>query len=202
MVARYQPAKLAAMEALFDTRAGAPLLIGGIPDAESGTVRFAIEIPYGLSLLTAHDPDAVIKGVNDFPLGERPNVLLVHLSFQVMVGAGVALIALGAWFWWARWRHPDLEGVWLQRALAVGAPLGFLALEAGWMVTELGRQPWTIYGIMRTSAAVTPAINVPLSFFVFSVLYLGLAGVLIVLLLRLAEGHPAGEKKPEADHGP
>jgi cytochrome d ubiquinol oxidase subunit I len=189
--ARHQPAKLAAMEALFETRAGAPLLIGGIPDADSGTVRFGVEIPYGLSLLATHDPHAVIKGLNDFPPDQRPNVLWVHLSFQVMVGAGFVLIALGLWFWWVRWRRPELEGRWFLIALAVGAPLGFIALEAGWLVTELGRQPWTIYGIMRTADAVTPAANVPLSFFVFTVLYFGLAAVLIVLLLRLARVKPA-----------
>ncbi len=95
MVAQYQPAKLAAMEALFETQAGAPLIIGGIPDEKSGKVRFGIEIPYGLSLLAAHDPHAVIKGLNEFPPDERPNVLWVHLAFQVMVGCGFILIGLG-----------------------------------------------------------------------------------------------------------
>jgi cytochrome d ubiquinol oxidase subunit I len=133
-------------------------------------------------------------------------VLLVHLAFQVMVGAGFALIALGLWFWWVRWKRPDLEGRWLLRALAMAAPLGFIALEAGWMVTELGRQPWTIYGIMRTSQAVTPATHVATSFLVFTVLYLGLAVVLVVLLLRLAKGSSAvpssaTESKAEAAHG-
>lgn len=185
-VAEYQPAKLAAMEAHFETQAGAPLVIGGIPDEDAGEVRFAIEIPRGLSLLAAHDPDAVIKGLKDFPRDERPNVLWVHLAFQIMVGCGFLLIGLGLWYWWVRWRRGFVEGKWLLRALVFCAPLGFLALEAGWFVTELGRQPWTIYGLMRTSEAVTPSPDVPSSFFMFTALYLGLAVAVTVLLLRLA----------------
>jgi cytochrome d ubiquinol oxidase subunit I len=188
MVAQYQPAKLAAMEALFKTQAGAPLIIGGIPDEESGEVWFRIEIPYGLSLLAAHDSHAVIKGLNEFPPDERPYVLWVHLAFQVMVGCGFLLIGLGLWFWWVRWRRGEVQSKWLLRALVVGAPLGFIALEAGWLVTELGRQPWTIYHLLRTFQAVTPSSDVPSSLLVFTVLYLGLAVALVVLLLQLARG--------------
>lgn len=202
MVARYQPAKLAAMEALMQTQAGAPLVIGGIPDADAGEVRFGIAIPHGLSLLVAHEPNAVIQGLNEFPADERPNVLLVHLAFQVMVGGGFLLIAAGLWFWWVRWRR-QVEGQWLLRALVVCAPVGFLALEAGWMVTELGRQPWTIYRILRTSQAVTPVIDVPSSLLVFTAVYLGLAVTLVVLLLRLAGSgeNPTAAPEPEASHG-
>jgi cytochrome d ubiquinol oxidase subunit I len=185
VAARYQPAKLAAMEALFDTKTGAPLVIGGIPDEEAGKVRFGIEIPYGLSLLVAHDPNAEIKGLDEFAPNERPNVLTTHLAFQVMVGCGFTLIGLGLWFWWARWRRWDRDNRWLLRVLVIGAPLGFLALEAGWMVTELGRQPWTVYGVMRTAEAVTPVVDVPSSLLLFTALYLGLAVALVVLLLRL-----------------
>jgi cytochrome bd ubiquinol oxidase subunit I len=195
IVAAYQPAKLAAAEALFETRAGAPLVIGGIPDPETGTVRFGLEIPRGLSLLAAHDPDAVVQGLNAFPPDERPDVVWVHLAFQVMVGSGLILVALGLWFWWAAWRRT----VWsrpLLWAVAVGSPLGFLALEAGWMVTELGRQPWTVYRVLRTRDAVTPASEVPLSLAVFTVLYLGLAVVLVVMLRRLATGGPAPGSPP------
>jgi cytochrome d ubiquinol oxidase subunit I len=192
-VARLQPAKLAAMEALFETQAGAPLLIGGIPDERNGRVIFGIEIPYGLSLLADHDPNAVVRGLNDFPRDEWPNVLWVHLAFQLMVGCGFLLIGLGLWFWWVRWRGDPVANRWLLRAVVVGSPLGFVALEAGWFVTELGRQPWTVYGVMRTAAAVTPVSGVSVSFLVFTVLYLSLAGVVVVLLLRMA--------RPEVDHG-
>ncbi|HKB38885.1 MAG TPA: cytochrome ubiquinol oxidase subunit I [Gemmataceae bacterium] len=192
MAARYQPAKLAAAEALFDTQAGAPLVVGGIPDGDSGEVRFGIEIPRGLSLLAAHDPDASVKGLNEFPPDQRPNVLTTHLAFQVMVGCGFTLIALGLWFWWAR--LCGSEHRWLLRALVAGAPLGFIALEAGWVVTELGRQPWTVYGLMRTADAVTPVADVPGSLLLFTALYLGLGVVLVVLLLRLAHGRKVKEE--------
>jgi cytochrome d ubiquinol oxidase subunit I len=195
--ARHQPAKLAAAEALFETQAGAPLVIGGIPDAEAGAVRLGIEIPHGLSLLAAHDPDAVVQGLNDFPADERPNVLCVHLAFQVMVGCGFALIGLGLWFWWVRWRQGGVENRSLLRALIAGAPLGFIALEAGWVVTEMGRQPWTIYGLMRTADAVTPVADVPSSLLLFTVLYLALGVALVVLLLRLAGSQESGVRSQE-----
>jgi len=204
MVAKHQPAKLAAMEALFKTQARAPLLIGGIPNAETEQVSLAIAIPAGLSLVVAHDPDAVITGLDAFPPDERPNVLLVHVAFQIMVGCGMLLLGLSAWYWLTRWRQRD-ESAWLLKALIVGSPLGFLALEAGWMVTELGRQPWTVYGLMRTAHAVTPSADVPSSLLIFSAMYVGLAATLVVLLLRLAEKKPSAAVGAmvggtEADH--
>ncbi len=192
VVVEHQPAKLAAMEALFETRKGAPLLIGGIPDEATGKVHFAIEIPYGLSMLVANDPDAEVKGLHAFPPDDRPNVLWVHLAFQLMVGCGLILIGLGLWYSWVRWRRGTALGRWLLWSLVIGSPLGFIALEAGWFVAELGRQPWTIYGLMRTSQAVTPSSDVPLSFFAFTGLYLFLAVALTLLLLRLARGKAAG----------
>ncbi len=203
LVAKYQPVKLAAMEALFETQAGAPLLIGGIPDEAAGVVRFGIEIPNGLSLLIAHDPHAVIQGLNDFPPDQRPDVAVTHYAFQIMVGCGFALIGLGLWFWWVYRRWSVADSPWLLRALVCGAPLGFVALEAGWIVTEVGRQPWTIYKVMRTVKAVTPVADVPGSLLIFTVLYAGLAVALVVLLLRLArEKLPVEDSTvPEARHG-
>jgi cytochrome d ubiquinol oxidase subunit I len=188
-VAHTQPAKLAAFEAHFETSRRAPLIIGGIPDAEAGTVDYAIRIPGGLSFLATRDFNGEVKGLNDFPPDERPNVLVTHIAFQVMVGSGFALIGLGVLFWLAYWRGL-MENKWLLWALALGSPLGFLALEAGWIVTEVGRQPWTIYGIMRTSEAVTPVEDVQTTFIVFTVLYLVLGIVLILLLRYLATGAP------------
>jgi cytochrome d ubiquinol oxidase subunit I len=205
-VAHHQPAKLAAMESLFETQAGAPLVIGGIPDPETGKVRYAIEIPYGLSLLVAHDPHAVVTGLNDIPKDDWPNVLLVHLSFQIMVGCGTVLMGLGAWYWFVRWRGRDVARPWLLWAIVVGSPMGFLALEAGWMVTELGRQPWTIYRVMRTAAAVTPVDDVSSSLLTFTALYIGLAVALVMLLVRMARGTTpnvamAASARPEAKDG-
>jgi cytochrome d ubiquinol oxidase subunit I len=188
-VAHTQPAKLAAFEAHFETERGAPLIIGGLPNAEAGTVDYAIRIPGGLSFLATRDFNGEVKGLNDFPPDERPNVLVTHIAFQVMVGSGFALIGLGVLFWLAYWRGL-MENKWLLWALALGSPLGFLALEAGWIVTEVGRQPWTIYGIMRTSEAVTPVEDVQTTFIVFTVLYLVLGIVLILLLRYLATGAP------------
>jgi cytochrome d ubiquinol oxidase subunit I len=130
---------------------------------------------------------AVIKGLDDFPADSRPNVLWVHMAFQVMVGGGMLMVLLSLWYWWSGWRR-HAESRWLLRALFVGSPLGFLALEAGWFVTELGRQPWAIYHMMRTSDAVTPVSSVPITFAVFTVLYLALAVTVVVLLLRLGRG--------------
>lgn len=112
---------------------------------------------------------------------------------MLMVGSGFALIGLGLWFWWARWCRPALMTPWLLPAIVVGSPLGFLALEAGWVVTEVGRQPWVIYQVMRTSEGVTPVAEVPVTFLVFSLLYLALGVVLAALLRSLATGAPAPE---------
>src|SRR6266545_4057480 len=156
-VARHQPAKLAAMEALFATRAAAPLTLGGWPDMEARETRFGVRIPYGLSLLAFHDPGAVVKGLDAVPRDEWPNVAAVHLSFQVMVGLGTYLALVALWAGWLAWRRSDLaHNRWLMRAVALATPMGFIAVEAGWMVTELGRQPWVIQGVLKTADAVTP----------------------------------------------
>lgn len=191
-VARHQPAKLAAMEAHFHTERGAPLIIGGIPSAETGEVRGAIRIPGLLSFMAFGSFDAEVKGLNDFPADERPNVLITHLAFQVMVGCGIALIVLGLCYWIVRWRRRE-PGRTLLRAVLIGSPLGFLALQAGWIVTEVGRQPWVIYQVMRTADGVTPIDGVPATLFGFTLLYLALGTALIVLLRGLATGSPPAE---------
>jgi cytochrome bd ubiquinol oxidase subunit I len=188
-VAEHQPAKLAAMEAHFETERRADLIIGGIPDAETGEVAGAIRIPGLLSFMAFGDFDAEVRGLSSFPEDERPNVLITHLAFQVMVGSGLALIGLGLWFWLMRWRKRE-PGIWMLRAVVVASPLGFLALQAGWIVTEVGRQPWIVYGVMRTRDGVTPVADVPLTLFGFSLLYLGLGIALAYLLRRLATGAP------------
>ena len=187
-VAEHQPAKLAAMEALFETEAGAPLLVGGIPDIEERTVRYALRIPYGLSLLVGHDPGTVVRGLDAVPRDEWPNVMITHLAFQLMVACGFALIGVGLWYWIRRWRGTGPEPRLLLRALAVASPLGFVALEAGWLVTEVGRQPWVIYEVMRTADGVTPVADVPATLFGFTVVYLSLGAALVFLLRKLAPG--------------
>jgi cytochrome d ubiquinol oxidase subunit I len=186
-----QPAKLAALEGQFETERSAPLRIGGWPDPDTGETRWAIEIPGGLSLLATGDPEGEVLGLDAFPREEWPNVRVVRTAFQLMVGAGLAMIGIGAWFWWAWWRARRGKGDWAARrgllwSLAVATPLGYLALEAGWVVTEVGRQPWIVYGIMRTAEAVTPMQGVWLSLAGFVLLYSGLALALLLLLRRLA----------------
>lgn len=195
-VAEHQPAKLAAMEAHFETAAGVPLIIGGLPDAENGTVDYALRIPKLLSFMAKGDFDAVVTGLNDIPEDERPNVLITHVAFQVMVGAGFALMALGAWYWLARWKR-RADSPLLLKALLLGSPLGFLALQTGWIVTEVGRQPWVIQGVMRTEDAVTPVQGVPVTFWGFSVLYLALGVALVSLLRYLATGGSEPEPSPK-----
>src|SRR5436853_783871 len=141
-IAVHQPVKLAAAEALFRTQTGAPLTLGGWPDAAARETRFAVHVPYVLSLLAFHDPHAVVKGLDQVPVSEWPNVRAVHLSFDVMVAAGTYLALVALWTGWLAWRRADLaHNRRLMRALALATPLGFLAVEAGWMVPELGRPP-------------------------------------------------------------
>lgn len=184
-VFRTQPAKFAAMEGQFKTEAYAPLRIGGLPDVERGQTLYAIRIPGGLSFLAAHRPSAVVPGLDQIPRQDWPNVPLTHLAFQVMVGLGMFLVLLSIWFWiaWRKKGESALSSRGLLYGLIVAGPMGFIALEAGWIVTEVGRQPWVINGLLRTRDAVTSAPGVVPVFWVFSVLYLVL-GVTVVLLLR------------------
>ena len=194
-IAVHQPLKLAALVGHFDTRRRAPLHIGGLPDAEARTTRFTLEIPAGLSLLAFRDPDAEVKGLDAFPRDTWPDPLKVHLAFQVMVGLGSAMAALSlaALLLWWRTRALPTQRAFLGAAV-VAAPFGFLALEAGWLVTEWGRQPFVVKGVMRTSEAVTPLANLSAPFWAFAALYLFLAAMVAVLLWRqILRSPPAGE---------
>jgi len=200
-VARTQPVKLAAFEGQFQTERGAPLRIGGIPDEAAGVTRYAIEIPHQLSELAYGDRNAVVKGLNDFPAGDRPPVAIVHVAFQVMVAAGVAMMAVGLWATWRYWRGRRngrwLSSRWFLRTIVAAAPLGFIAIEMGWTVTEVGRQPWIIYGVMRTSEAVTPMPGLVVPFVTFTLLYIFLAAITVWLLLRQVAASPR-EFEPKA----
>ena len=184
-VAALQPVKLAAMESHFETTAGAPLTIGGFPDVGTGETRYAIRIPYGLSLLAFHDPYAVVKGLNEFPRSDWPNVSIVHTAFQIMIALGSYLALLSLWIGWLAFRRKDVcSSRWLLRAIALAAPMGFIAIEAGWTVTEVGRQPWIIYGVLRTADAVTPMPGLVVPFLLFTLLYCFLGVIVAWLLYR------------------
>ncbi|WP_113639001.1 cytochrome ubiquinol oxidase subunit I [Nubsella zeaxanthinifaciens] len=184
-VAKRQPAKLAAMEALYTTEKPAPLLIGGIVDEKNKTVSKAIEIPGALSFLAHGDFKAEVKGLDQIPADEHPPVAITHYAFQVMVGLGTLMMLIAAIYFFILWRKKTvLTSSWLLKLFVFATPLGYIALEAGWVVTEVGRQPWIINGIMRTKDAVTPMPGIAWSFYLFSAIYLSLSIIVIFLLYR------------------
>jgi cytochrome d ubiquinol oxidase subunit I len=186
-VAVHQPAKLAALEAHFETQRGAPFHIGGWPDVDERETRWAIRIPRALSLLAFHDPNAEVKGLDTVPRDEWPPVAIVHIAFQIMVALGTIMALVSVWALWRWWRGRAIDAVVddrrLLRALALVTPMGFLAIEAGWTVTEVGRQPWVIHGVLRTADAVTPMPGLVVPFLIFTLLYV-LLGAIVVYLLR------------------
>jgi cytochrome d ubiquinol oxidase subunit I len=202
MVAVNQPMKLASLEGQFKTELGAPLRIGGLPFPDQRETKYAIEIPHGLSLLAFHRPNALIKGLDQEPQSDWPNVRLVHICFQIMVGCGslLSLVALvSAWLYWKR-RSLSTNRLFIKSLVFFG-PLGFVALEAGWMVTELGRQPWIIYHIMRTKDAVTPMPNLSITFGVMTVVYLLLGTVAAWLLSKHVIAMPEKQLKKDSRAG-
>jgi cytochrome d ubiquinol oxidase subunit I len=203
VVGRLQPAKLAAMEADYHTQRGAPLVIGGIPNDETRTTDGALRIPGGLSLLLDHDSTAKVVGLEEFPRNNWPNVRIVHWAFDLMVAAGMVMLALAFWSGWLWGMGRTLaEHKWLLRALVAAGPLGFVAIEAGWVVTEVGRQPWIIYGVMRTEDAVTPMPWLVVPFVIFTVLYIFLAIIVYFVLRRqfLETPGPATQPSTTSTH--
>ncbi len=197
-VAERQPTKLAAFEGLGQTTEGAGVHIGGIYDADEGEVRGGLEIPNALSLLSFHDPEARVQGLEAVPADDRPPVNVVRFSFQTMVAIGTGLALLGAVYlavWWRRRRLP--RSTWFYRGVVAAAPLSVVALICGWVTTEVGRQPWVVYRVMRTSEAVTGAGGIPVGYAFLVAIYLSLGAVAFIMLRRLARqpidiGEPAG----------
>lgn len=184
-VAKRQPAKLAAMEALYHTQKPAPLLIGGIVNEKEKKVSMAVEIPGALSFLAHGNFNAEVKGLDQIPPNEQPPVAVTHYAFQIMVGIGSLLVLIALLYYLVLWRKKTLVNQqWLLKLFVMAIPLGYIALEAGWIVTEVGRQPWIIYGIMRTKDAVTPMPGIAWSFYLFSVIYASLSIIVIFLLYR------------------
>ncbi len=184
-LAKHQPVKLAAMEAQWETERGAPLRIGGIPNEDTEETRYALEIPKALSFLAHSDFNAEIMGLKAVPREDRPPVAIVHFAFQIMVACGIVLIIAGVLGGWLAWKHKSLpDQRWYLRFVTFCTPLGFIAIEAGWTVTEVGRQPWIIYNYMRTAEAVTPMPNLVVPFIGFTVLYIFLSIIVVILLRR------------------
>ena len=183
-IAKRQPEKLAAMEAHYHTEKGAPLIIGGIPDSKTKTVKYAIKIPKALSFLAFGDFDAEVKGLDAFNEEDIPPVGITHFAFQIMVGLGSLLILLALYtIFVVKIKKRDFSKR-LLKLFVLSTPLGFIALEAGWVVTEVGRQPWIIYKVMRTSEAVTPMPGIQYSFYFFTLVYIFLSVVVSWLFYR------------------
>ena len=184
-VAKRQPAKLAAMEAHFHTEAAAPLILGGIPDEESKEVKYAIKLPGMLSFMVHSNFETPVDGLDKIPEQDHPPVAITHYAFQVMVGLGMLMLLISVCYFIAIWKKRSwMQQTWFLRAFVLATPMGFIAVEAGWTVTEVGRQPWIINGIMRTADAVTPMPGIAYSFYIFTAVYISLSLIVTFLLYR------------------
>ncbi|WP_017258998.1 cytochrome ubiquinol oxidase subunit I [Pedobacter arcticus] len=184
-VAKNQPAKLAAMEAHFHTEKNAPLIIGGIPNTETGEVKYALKIPGALSFMAHGDFNAEVIGLDQIPKENQPPIAITHYAFQIMVGIGMLLMAVSFAYFIALWKKKNwLTKNWLLKLFVFSTPLGFIAVEAGWTVTEVGRQPWIIKDVMRTIDAVTPMPGIIYSFYMFTAVYISLSIIVVFMLYR------------------
>jgi cytochrome d ubiquinol oxidase subunit I len=188
----HQPAKIAAMEGHFDTRAGAPLLLVGVPDMGEERTKYAVEIPRLGSLILTHDLDGTVRGLKEWPPAERPNALLLFWSFRVMVGLGVAMFAMGVWSLALRLRQRLYASPLLLKATIAMSPAGLIAVIAGWLTTEAGRQPYTVYGLLTTADSASPvgAAAVGASLAAFVVVYFLVFGAGVFYMLRLMTAPP------------
>ena len=190
VVAEHQPVKLAALEAHYETSRGVALSIGGI--YLDNELRYEISIPRGLSLLVDHDPNSEVIGLDSVPPDQRPPVNITHLAYDTMVGVGFALAALAAWTALAWWRRRDIPRTkWYLRAVALSGIAAVAALEAGWVATEVGRQPWIVYQVMLTSEAVSTAPGLRYGFYAVFLVYVVLTVMTVYVLRRLAGRHEA-----------
>jgi cytochrome d ubiquinol oxidase subunit I len=197
-VATEQPVKLAAIEGLGQTTNGAAEhVLGWYTD---GHVEYGIAIPHLLSLLAFHSWNATIKGLDIVPVADQPPINIIRFAFQAMVGVGSLLALLAVVFLFILWRYRRLPITrWFYLAVAVSGPLSYLALISGWVTTEVGRQPWVVYGVMRTNAAVTGATSIPVGFGLLAAAYAVLIVCTLWALRRLAGSPvPPGASAPDA----
>jgi cytochrome d ubiquinol oxidase subunit I len=198
----HQPAKIAAMEGHFETHAGAPLILFGWPDMEAEKTLYEVAIPGLGSLILTHDWNGVVQGLKDWPKADRPNATILFWSFRIMVGLGFLMAGLGLWSLWGRWRKSLYETKALHIAALLMGPMGFIAVLGGWITTEAGRQPYTVYGLLRTveSAAPIAAPAVGASLIAFIVVYFAVFGAGVFYLLRLMAKPPVpGEPDSPSD---
>jgi len=198
----HQPAKIAAIEGHYETQEGAPLILFGLPDNDAETTRYALEVPHLGSLILTHNWNGKIRGLKEWPKDERPPAAIVFWSFRIMVAVGAAMAGLGLCSAVQRLRGTLYQSSWLQWAAVLMAPSGFLAVLAGWVTTEVGRQPWTIYGLLRTADSVSPldAAAVGPSLLAFIAVYFAVFGAGTFYILRLMAARP--EADGEEEKGP
>ena len=201
----HQPAKVMAMEGHFESHPeGAPLILFGLPDQEAGEVRYSVEIPFLSSLILGHDLNAPLDGLDTIPDDEEPPVAVIFWSFRVMVAIGFLMAGVGFWSLVSRFRGRLDDDVWLHRAALLMAPSGLVAVIAGWITTEVGRQPYVVYGHLRTADAVSPvaASAVGSSLLAFIAIYFAVFGVGILYLLRLMNRPPEPGEGEYEQQGP
>jgi cytochrome d ubiquinol oxidase subunit I len=189
----YQPAKLAAIEARWETARRVPLTVFAIPSDRDERNAFAIEVPWLGSLILTHSFDGEVKGLKDFPADQRPPVAVPFFAFRIMVGCAGLMLGLVALGGWLRWRGQLFETPIFLRLCQWASPLGFVAVIAGWCVTEVGRQPWTVYGLLRTAQSVSPSLtsaDVTLSLLGYAAVYLLIYPTGLILMLRLVRSGP------------
>jgi cytochrome d ubiquinol oxidase subunit I len=197
-VQRTQPIKVAAMEAHWTTGRGVPFVIFAIPDEKAERNRFEISIPYAGSLILTHTLDGEVKGLKEAKPEDRPPVFIVFITFRVMVGIGVLLFAVAMFGLWQRWRKRLYTSRFLHRLAVACIPLGFVAVIAGWMTAEVGRQPWTVYGLLRTADSVSPvpAAAVAVSLALFVGVYVFLGGAFLYFVDRIIKKGPDEAELP------
>jgi cytochrome d ubiquinol oxidase subunit I len=194
MTREHQPAKIAAIEGHWQNQPGAsvPLILFGWPDMTAETTRYALEVPHLGSLVLTHSWNGQIAGLKDFAPEDRPDSTIVFWTFRVMVGLGFLMVLLGFWSLWVRWHKVLFESRNFLRFALIMGPAGLIAILAGWMTTEIGRQPWVVYGVMRTSDAVSnhSALELSVTLILFIVLYTAVFGTGIRYLLKLVAKGP------------
>jgi cytochrome d ubiquinol oxidase subunit I len=199
----HQPAKVAAMEGLWETQRGAPLKLFGWPDQEEEKTKFALEIPKLSSLILTHELDGEVRGLKEWPKDERPPAALVFWSFRIMVGIGIMMVLTGVIAVVLFFRKKLFNTRWFQLWCMALTPAGFISVLAGWFVTEVGRQPYIVYGALRTSDTVSPVIgpNVALSLLAFIITYTFVFGAGSYYILQLIGKGPSTTEKAYGDHG-
>ena len=192
---QHQPAKLAAIEAHWDTASRVPFVVFAIPDQEEAGNHYALEIPLAGSLILTHDPNGTVRGLKEWPADQRPPVAITFFAFRIMLGIGFAMLAIVVASWWLRARGRLYDTPWFLRCCQIAGPFGFVAVLAGWTTTEVGRQPWTVYGLMRTADSVSPSLtgrDVLISLIGYMVVYLIVFPFGVALMARLVRRGPTG----------